>query len=53
VSKIDVYMGSFVVVCSFRNVEDSVVWAFAEVYGLTRNNFRRLLWEELVGVMSL
>jgi hypothetical protein len=53
VSKIDVCIGSFVVACSFRNVEDGVVWAFAGVYGPTRNNFRRLLWEELAGVMSL
>jgi hypothetical protein len=53
VSKLDVCMGSSMVACSFRNVEDGVVWAFVGVYGPTRNNLRRLLWEELVGVMSL
>jgi exonuclease III len=53
VSKIDAYLGSFVVACSFRNVEDGMVWAFAGLYGPTRNNFRRLLWEELAEVMSL
>jgi hypothetical protein len=53
VSKIDVCLGSFVAACSFRNVVDGMVWAFAGVYGPTRNNFRRLLWEELARVMSL
>jgi hypothetical protein len=49
VSKIDVCMGSFVAACSFKNVDDGLVWAFAGVYGPTRNTFRRLLWEELAG----
>ena len=53
VSKIDVCMGSFVVACSFKNVDDGLVWAFAGVYGPNRNTFRKLLWEELVGVMSI
>jgi hypothetical protein len=53
VDKIDCCLGSFVVACHFRNVEDGLVWAFAGVYGPNRDNLRRRLWEELAGVMSL
>ena len=53
VSKIDACMGRFVVACSFRNVEDGLLWAFAGVYSPNSNNFRRYLWEELVGLMGL
>jgi hypothetical protein len=53
VSKLDECMGSYVVACSFRNVEDGLVWAFAGVYGPSRHNFRRLLWEELAGLLSI
>jgi hypothetical protein len=53
VSKIDVCLGSYVAACSFRNVEDGLVWAFAGVYGPNRDNLRRRLWEELAGLMSL
>jgi hypothetical protein len=53
VTKLDVYLGSFVVACSFSNVEDGMVWAFAGVYGPNKNNLRMRLWEELTGLMSL
>jgi hypothetical protein len=53
VLKIDVCRGSFVVACSFKNVDGGLEWAFVGVYGLNRNTFRRLLWEELAGVRSL
>ena len=43
VSKIEVCMGNFVAACSFKNVDDGLVWAFAGVYGLNRDNLRRLL----------
>ena len=39
--------------CSFRNVEGGLVWAFADVCGLNRDNLRRWLWEELARLMSL
>jgi hypothetical protein len=45
VSKIDECMGRYVVACSFRNVEDGLVWAFAGVYGPNSNNFRRFMWK--------
>jgi hypothetical protein len=53
VSKLDECMGRYVVACSFRNVEDGLVWAFAGVYGPSCNNSRRFLWEELAGLMNL
>jgi hypothetical protein len=53
VSKLDVYLGSYMAACCFRNVEDGMVWAFARVYGPNRDNLRRRLWEELAGLMSL
>jgi exonuclease III len=53
VSKLDECMGRYVVACSFRNVEDGLVWAIAGVYGPNCNNFRRFLREELAGLMSL
>jgi hypothetical protein len=53
VSKIDECMGRYVVACSFRNVEDGLVWAFAGVYGPNSNNFRRFMWEELTGLLSI
>jgi hypothetical protein len=53
VTKLDICLGSFVVACSFRNVDDGLVWAFVGVYGPNRDNFRWHLWEELAGLMSL
>jgi hypothetical protein len=53
VSRIDSCAGRFVVACQFRNVEDGLVWAFAGVYGPTRDHIRWRLWEELAGLMSL
>ena len=53
VSKVDVYVGDFVAASLFRNVDDSLEWAFAGVYGPTGDIHRRQLWEELAGVMSL
>jgi len=35
VEKIDVYVGEFVVACSFRSVADDFSWAFAGVLTLT------------------
>jgi hypothetical protein len=52
VEKMEMYVGEFVVACSFRNVADSFSWAFAGVYGPHYISSRRLLWEELAGLMS-
>jgi hypothetical protein len=53
VSRSDVCMGRFVVACLFRNVEDGLVWAFAGVYGLNRDQLCWRLWEELAGLISV
>jgi hypothetical protein len=53
VTKIDECLGRYVAACSFKNVEDGLVWAFAGVYGPNCNTSRRSLWDELAGVMSL
>jgi hypothetical protein len=52
VEKIEVYVGEYVVACSFKNVADDFSWAFAGVYGPHIISSRRLLWEELAGLMS-
>jgi exonuclease III len=53
VEKIDECMGSYTVACMFQNVEDQFVWALGGVYGPNLDVERRILWEELAGVMSL
>ena len=53
VTKVDVCLGNFVAASSFKNVDDSLEWAFAGVYGPNRDTHIRFLWEELVGLMSL
>jgi endonuclease/exonuclease/phosphatase family metal-dependent hydrolase len=53
VSKVDAYQGNYVAACSFRNVDDGMEWAFAGVYGPTRDTLRRLMWVELAGLMCL
>jgi hypothetical protein len=53
VSKVEVCHGSYVVACSFRNVDDGMEWAFAGVYGPNRDAARRMMWEELAGLLCL
>lgn len=45
-------MGQFSVAYSFRNVEDHFSWAFVGVYGLNIDGDRRLLWDELAGLIN-
>jgi hypothetical protein len=45
-------VGEFTLVVPFRNVEDQFTWAFMGVYGPNSNRDRRLLWDELVGLLS-
>jgi hypothetical protein len=52
VEKIDVCMGEFTLVVSFRNVADHFVWTFAGVHGPNSGIDRRLLWDELAGIIS-
>jgi endonuclease/exonuclease/phosphatase family metal-dependent hydrolase len=52
VEKIEVYVGEFVVACSFRSVADNFSWAFAGVYGPNIDSLRSSLWDELAGLSS-
>jgi hypothetical protein len=37
---------------TFRNVEDHFTWVFAGVFGPNADRDRRLIWDELVGLLS-
>lgn len=50
--KIEDFVGSYSVACSFKSVSDDFLWAFAGVNGPNLDNNRRALWEEIVGVCS-
>jgi exonuclease III len=52
VSRVDTVVGDCVAACSFKNVVDGFVWAFAGVYGPNGDFERRCLWDELAGLMS-
>ena len=52
VEKVEEAVGHFSVSCEFKNVGDQFEWAFAGVYGPNLNNRRRLMWEELTGLIS-
>ena len=45
-------MGHFSVSCKFKNVGDQFEGAFTGVYGPNLNKRRRLMWEELTGLIS-
>jgi len=47
-----VFLGEFTLAVSFRNVADWFVSAFAGVYGPNSSINRRLLWDELAGILS-
>jgi len=46
------YVTEFSLSVSFKNVKDQFYWAFASVYGPNANCDRRLLWDELAGLLS-
>jgi len=52
VEKIDVFVGEFVLACSFRSVVDDFSWAFVGVYGPNIDALRSSLWDELSGLSS-
>ena len=53
VEKVEEAVGHFSVSCKFKNVGDQFEWVFTGVYGPNLNNRRRLMWEELIGLVSL
>ena len=52
VEKVEEVVGHFSVSCKFKNVDDRFEWAFTGVYGPNLNKRRRLMWEELTGLIS-
>jgi hypothetical protein len=52
VEKVDVCVGAYTLAVSFKNVVDLSIWAFLGVYGPNRDRDRKLLWDELAGVLS-
>jgi hypothetical protein len=52
VEKINEAVGLFSVSCKFRCVEDQYEWAFSGVYGPQSDRDKRLMWEELSGLVS-
>ena len=52
VEKVEEAVGHFSVSCKFKNVGDQFEWAFTGVYGPNLNNRRRLMWEELTGLIN-
>jgi hypothetical protein len=45
-------VGEFTITCSFRNVVDNFIWVLMGVYGHNVSVDRRLLWDELAGLLS-
>jgi hypothetical protein len=52
VEKVDECVEDCTLAISFKNVVDHFVWIFASVYGPSYGGDRRLLWDELVGMIS-
>ena len=52
VEKVEEAVGHFSVSCKFKNIDDQFEWAFIGVYGPNLNKRRRLMWEELIGLIS-
>jgi hypothetical protein len=52
VEKIEDCCGVYSLVVKFRFIEDNSLWAFAGVYGPNLARDRRILWDELAGLMS-
>ena len=52
VEKIKDCFGVYSLAVKFRLIEDNSIWAFAGVYGPNHARDRRILWDELAGLMS-
>lgn len=50
--KIEECVGEFSVAVSLKNAVDQFSWAFAGVYGPNPDCDRRILWDELAGLIS-
>ncbi|XP_062163474.1 uncharacterized protein LOC133870382 isoform X1 [Alnus glutinosa] len=45
-------MGRYTLAVSLRNADDNFMWAFGGVYGPNDDGERRVLWNEMTGLMS-
>jgi hypothetical protein len=52
VEKIEDCFGVYSLAVKTRSIVDNSIWAFAGVYGPNHARDRRILWEELAGLMS-
>jgi hypothetical protein len=52
VEKLEVCEGRFFIACSFKSIVNNFERAFAGEYGLRNDNDMKLLWDELVGIVS-
>jgi hypothetical protein len=52
INRLEMEVGDCVAAYTFKNVDDGFVWAFAGVYGPNGDSDRRLLWDELAGLLS-
>jgi hypothetical protein len=50
--KIEACGGIVTIACSFGCFSDSFEWAFAGVYGPNEGSDRKMLWDELAGLIS-
>jgi hypothetical protein len=52
VEKVDDYVGRYTSAVSLRNADDNFMWAFGSVYESNDDGERRVLWDEMAGLMS-
>lgn len=52
VEKVEEFVGDYSMACSFRSLEDNLLWAFASFYGPNLDSDHCLLCEELVRIIS-
>jgi hypothetical protein len=52
VEKVEEYVGRYTLALSLRNAEDNFTWAFGGVYGSNDDGERRVLLDEMAGLIS-
>lgn len=50
VENVEEFIKEYAMTCSFNNMEDNFMWAFAGVYRSNNNRNKHLIWKKLVGV---
>jgi hypothetical protein len=52
VEKVDECVGWYTLAVLLCNADDNFMWAFGAVYGPNDDGERRVLWDEMAGLMS-